>query len=125
MNLGQEGRGYVKVSDIRHLDDGRFVVVYTWLYTRKDIISELLLDGKFSREDQHYINQNWPYDAQYRYMVSTNRSITLWDTAIRPAPKHVFNETCQDFVYRTISCMRRISPIHDRSVKWMKEMLEL
>lgn len=125
VNLGQEGRGYAKVSDIRHLGDGRFAVVYAWLYTRKDVISEFLVDGKLSRESRRHINHNWPHDAHYSYMVSTNRTITLWDTAIRAAPKYVLNEICQELVYRTTPRMRRMSSIHDRPMKWMKEILNL
>jgi hypothetical protein len=34
-----------KVSDLQSLDDGRFAVVYCWLYTREDILDELKVDG--------------------------------------------------------------------------------
>lgn len=71
-----------KVSDIRCLDDGRYVVVYTWLYTREQIIEELEVDGKLSLRDRAHLDRMWPLGDRYRYILSTNRTITLWDTAI-------------------------------------------
>src|SRR3981189_3630320 len=39
VHLDQGMEEYAKVSDLRRLEDGRFVVVYTWFYTRQNIES--------------------------------------------------------------------------------------
>lgn len=112
-----------KVSDIRCLDDGRYIVVYTWLYTREQIIQEMEVDGKLSRRDRAHLDIMWPLGDRYQYMLSTNRTITLWDTAIGRAPKEVTTSLCYSVIYSTTPTSRRIWSIENPRFKWMKRIL--
>lgn len=112
-----------KVSDIRCLDDGRYVVVYTWLYTREQIIEELEVDGKLSLRDRAHLDRMWPLGDRYRYMLSTNRTITLWDTAIGQAPEEVTSSLCYSAIYSTTPTSRRIWNVENPRYKWMKRIL--
>ena len=97
-----------KVSDVRWLDDGRFVVVYCWLYTREEILDELQIDGAISAPALANLDQMWPPSVPYKYMLSTNRTITLWDTVIERAPHEVSFSLCYSAIYSTTPTSRRI-----------------
>ncbi|KAL7648992.1 hypothetical protein ACMYSQ_012609 [Aspergillus niger] len=112
-----------KVSDLRSLDDGRFVVVYCWLYTREDIIDELKIDGAVPSSALANLNQMWPPGVRYNYMLSTNRTITIWDTAVeRVSPESSFN-LCYSAIYSTTPTSRRIWSIENKRFQWMKKIL--
>ncbi|KAL2217281.1 hypothetical protein M432DRAFT_617428 [Thermoascus aurantiacus ATCC 26904] len=125
VHLDQGPEEYAKVSDLRRLEDGRFVVVYTWLYTRQDIESELQIDGALSENFHQHLDQRWPTQSAYKYMLSTNCTITLWDTAIRRAPNHVTDKICQTSIYSTTPSARKIWSANNPSFKWMKQIFAL
>lgn len=116
---------FAKVSDIRSLDDGRFVVVYCWLYTREDILDELKIDGALPSSALANLNQMWPPGVRYSYMLSTNRTITIWDTAIERVPPEVSFSLCYSAVYSTTPTSRRIWSIDNKRFRWMKKILHL
>ncbi|KAJ6103957.1 hypothetical protein N7486_004179 [Penicillium sp. IBT 16267x] len=45
VDIGPRGIDYAKVSDLRRFSDGRYVIVYAWLYTRNEIARELEVDA--------------------------------------------------------------------------------
>lgn len=112
-----------KVSDVRWLDDGRFVVVYCWLYTREEILDELHVDGAIPSSALANLNQMWPPHVPYKYMLSTNRTITLWDTAIDRALQKVSFGLCYSAIYSTTPTSRRIWSIENKRFQWMKKIL--
>ncbi|KAJ5413632.1 hypothetical protein N7509_000259 [Penicillium cosmopolitanum] len=117
------GTSLAKVSDIRCLDDGRYIVVYTWLYTRDEIAEEFEVDGKLSTRDRAYLDKRWPLGNRYRYMLSTNRTVTLWDTAIGQASEEMTTNLCCSAIYSTTPTSRRIWSIENPRYKWMKRIL--
>lgn len=117
------GTSPAKVSDIRCLDDGRYIVVYTWLYTRDEIVEELEVDGKLSARDRAHLDKRWPLGSRFRYMLSTNRTVTLWDTAIGRAPEELATNLCYSAIYSTTPTSRRIWSIENPRYKWMKRIL--
>lgn len=123
VDLGQRGQNYAKVSDLRRLNDGRYIIVYMWLYTRYEIAQELQVNGKMSPNAETHINKMWPADSRNQYILSTNRTITLWDTAIEKAPAVIVNSLCQDAFYSTTSKSRRIVEVGNPRYKWMKKEL--
>ena len=48
----QRGQDYAKVSELRRLGDGRYMVVYMWLYTRLEIAEQLQMTGRISSKPQ-------------------------------------------------------------------------
>jgi hypothetical protein len=123
--VSEEREDIAKVSDIRRLDDGRYVVVYTWVYTREQVAAELETDGVLPERRRKNLDQRWPADAHYRYMMSTNRTITLWDTAISRAPYEVTARLCHSSIYSTTSSERRIWSVENPRIKWARKILEL
>jgi hypothetical protein len=123
VDLGHQGQDYAKVSDLRRLGDGRYIVVYMWLYTRDEIAQELQLNGRMSPSAEAHIKKMWPADSWNRYILSTNRTITLWDTAIEKASAVIANSLCQDSFYSTTSNSRRIVEVSNPRYKWMKNEL--
>ncbi|PYH90012.1 hypothetical protein BO71DRAFT_92848 [Aspergillus ellipticus CBS 707.79] len=116
---------FAKVSDIRSLDDDRFVVVYCWLYTREDILDELKIDDALPSSALANLNQMWPPGVRYSYMLSTNRTITIWDTAIKRVPPEISFSLCYSAVYSTTPISRRIWSIDNKRFRWMKKILYL
>jgi hypothetical protein len=114
-----------KVSDLRRLDDGRFVVVYCWLYTREDILDELKVDGAVPSSALANLNQMWPPGVRYNYMLSTNRTITIWDTAVERVPPETPFNICYSAIYSTTPTSRRIWSIENKRFQWMKRILHL
>ncbi|KAL4936176.1 hypothetical protein BDV06DRAFT_205516 [Aspergillus oleicola] len=116
---------YAKVTDLRSVGDGRYMIVYAWLYTRDQVLEEI---GRHQKARLENINKKWPQDSQYKYILSTNRTVTLWDTVIELAPGDVVRGIHRDIVYVTMDLKksyRYISDITKKQVKWMKEILEL
>lgn len=114
-----------KVSEIRSLGNGRFVVVYCWLYTRQDVLEELKVDGCVPSSATAHLNQMWPTGARFRYMLSTNRTITIWDTAIGHVPQEVLLDICHSAIYSTTPTSRRIWSVENKRYRWMKKILHL
>ncbi|KAL6228853.1 hypothetical protein BDW75DRAFT_226121, partial [Aspergillus navahoensis] len=120
--------GYAKVTDLRDLKDGRFMVVYTWLYTREEISEEYTGNNGVSLHLQENLEQRWPETAEFGYMLSSNRTVTLWDTAICRAPEEVASRICDSFVYLTtpsknITRNRWIYSVKDPRVRWLANIL--
>ncbi|KAJ9654599.1 hypothetical protein H2201_008969, partial [Coniosporium apollinis] len=88
-----------KVTDLRDLEDGRYVVVFAWYYSRADIKSSLERKHGRSKHLSDYLNRHWPETALYRYMLSSDRIITLWDTVQRKAPYDVLKRICPSAFY--------------------------
>ncbi|KAL3455866.1 hypothetical protein BJX64DRAFT_54243 [Aspergillus heterothallicus] len=116
-DFDEDPKAYAKVSDLRCLGDGRYMVVYTWLYTREEILAELP-----SKEGLAMLQTNWPETAPFDYMLSTNRTATLWDTAITRAPESVVSRICPTSVYVTRRFERYIADIDDERLEWMREI---
>jgi hypothetical protein len=116
---------YAKVSEMRHLEDGRYMVVYTWLYTREEIRAEFEIDGTMPDLLQKNLDERWPADATFRFMLSTNRTITLWDTAISRAPKDVIESLGHRFIYSTTPSKRFIWSVNNPRFRWMKKICDL
>ena len=116
---------YAKVSDLRCLDDGRFVLVYTWLYNRLDVERELEIDGAIPHALRQHLNQRWPIRADFQYMLSTNRTVALWDTAIRRASTDIYIKLCQTSIYSTTASSRHIWGVRNPRFAWMRRILIL
>lgn len=82
----EDPKAYAKVSDLRSVGDGRYMVVYTWLYTRDEVLADMETEAGIPEELSENLKQRWPENADYDYMFSTNWTVTLWDTAICLAP---------------------------------------
>jgi hypothetical protein len=113
---------YARVSDLRSLDDGRYMVVYTWLYTRAEILADLETGAGIDQDDLDMLKETWPSRAPFRYMLSTNRTVTLWDTAITHAPAPVGSSICDRSIYVTRPEERWIADINDPEVGWMRSI---
>jgi hypothetical protein len=120
-----DGSGYAKISEMRQLDDGRVLVVYTWLYTRAEVENELQMDGEVPSVLRRHLDQCWPIHAGYRYMLSTNRTITLWDTAVERAPHEVTGNLSATSIYSTTASSRHIWSVRNSKFRWMRHILEL
>jgi hypothetical protein len=120
-----DSEDYAKISEIRRQEDGRYLVVYTWLYTREEVQAELQTDGNIPDVLRKNLNQRWPADATFQYMLSTNRTITLWDTAISPAPRDVVESLCHFSIYSTTPSARCIWSVNSPRFKWMKKIHDL
>lgn len=116
---------YAKVSEMKHLEDGRYMVVYTWLYTREEIRAEFEIDGTVPDLLQKNMDERWPANATFRYMLSTNRTITLWDTAISRAPRDVIESVSHRFIYSTTPSKRFIWSVNHARFNWMKKICDL
>jgi hypothetical protein len=116
---------YAKVTDLRSVGDGCYMVVYTWLYTRGEILADMETDAGIPEELRGNLNQRWPESADYDYMFSTNRTVTLWDTAICLAPDHVVSRIHDSLVYITRPSECWILDINDFRVRWMEKIVEL
>ncbi|EED14479.1 hypothetical protein TSTA_106890 [Talaromyces stipitatus ATCC 10500] len=123
--LEKDRKSYAKISEIRRLDDGRYVVVYTWLYRREEVQAEFETDGIIPRLLRRNLDKRWPADATFQYMLSTNRTITLWDTAISRAPRDVVESVCHSSIYSTTPSTRYIWSVNSPRFKWMKKIHDL
>jgi hypothetical protein len=122
----EEGReSYAKISDMRSLEDGRYMVVYTWLYTREEVQEEFETNGIIPEILHKNLEKRWPVDATFQYMLSTNRTVSLWDTAISRAPREVVEALCHSSIYSTTSSTRSIWSMNNPRFKWVKEIHDL
>jgi hypothetical protein len=118
--LEKDREGYAKISDMRSLEDERYMVVYTWLYTREEVQEEFETDGIIPEILRKNLDKRWPVDATFQYMLSTNRTVTLWDTAISRASREVVDSLCHSSIYSTTPSTRFIWSMNSRRFKWMK-----
>ena len=118
-------RGFAKVSDLRVVDDGRFVIVYTWLYTRDEVVAELHEGGTLSERYREHLNRKWPMGAPYKYMLSTSRTVALWDTALSRAPEEVVSQISTTWIYSTTQRKHKICNVDEPRLRWMKRILDL
>lgn len=125
VDIGQKGRGYAKVSELRRLSDGRYVIVYAWLYTRSQIARELEVDAKLPAHALLYLDTMWPPNAAHKLMLSTNRTITMWDTAIAKAPQSITTSICQYAIYNTTTLLRQIVSVDHPRFHWMRNILTM
>ncbi|KAJ5902764.1 hypothetical protein N7495_003292 [Penicillium taxi] len=125
VDIGPKGIDYAKVSDLRHLSDGRYVVVYAWLYTRNEIARELEVDARLPAHALVHFDSMWPPNTEHKLMLSTNRTITIWDTAIAKAPKKIATSICQYAIYNTTPLSRRIVRVDHPNFQWMREVLTM
>ena len=70
-----------------------------------------------------HINKVWGADSRNQQILNTNRTFTIWDTAIKKAPAVAANNLCQDTIYSTTSKSRRIVEVGNPRYKWMKNEL--
>ncbi|RJE25833.1 hypothetical protein PHISCL_01809 [Aspergillus sclerotialis] len=117
-------KGFAKVSDLRIVDGGRYIIVYTWLYTREEVVAELHEGGALSERYREHLNRKWPVGAPYKYMLSTNRTVTLWDTALTRAPE-VVSQMSTNWIYSTTQRKRKICNVDEPRFRWMKRILDL
>jgi hypothetical protein len=73
--MEQGSEDYARVSDMRHLDDGRYVVEYMRLYTREEIEKELQKDPVLPECFQEHLDQRWPTHAHYKFILNGGHSI--------------------------------------------------
>ncbi|KAL2845072.1 hypothetical protein BJY01DRAFT_247889 [Aspergillus pseudoustus] len=120
-------KAYAKVADLRCLGDGRYMAVYAWLYTREEIAAELKTrtGGVVEKTDLAMLRKKWPRRATFRYMLSTNRTVTLWNTAITRAPPSVVSSICGSSVYVTRRLERYIADIDDERLEWMRGIFHM
>ncbi|CRG92698.1 hypothetical protein PISL3812_09763 [Talaromyces islandicus] len=118
--LEKDRESYAKISDIRGLDDGRYMVVYTWLYTREEVQEEFETDGIIPEVLRKNLERRWPADATFQYILSTNCTVTLWDTAISRAPSEVVESLCHSSIFSTTRLTRAIWSMNSPRFKWMK-----
>ena len=59
-----------KISKIRAVGDGRYLVLLAWCYTRQDMQKEF-------PSRPNFVDSHWPSNAQYKYMLSSNWTITM------------------------------------------------
>ena len=123
VDIGQKGQGYAKVSDLRRLSDGRYVVVYAWLYARSQIVRKMEIDADLPAQAQVNIDTMWPPNAAHELMLSTNRTITMWDTAIARAPRIITESICLYAIYNTTTLSRQIVGVDHPRFQWMREIL--
>ena len=55
-----------------------------------------------------HLDRMWPLKVRYKYMLSTNRTITIWDTAIERVPDSISKSLCYSAIYSTTPRSRRI-----------------
>ncbi|KAJ9651635.1 hypothetical protein H2201_009268, partial [Coniosporium apollinis] len=114
-----------KIIEMRDLEDGRYMVVFAWYYTRADIKRELKPKRRRSKQLCNSLDRYWPPNAPYEYMLSTDRIITLWDTVQRKAPSDVLNAICADAFYIITGSKREVCESSDPRYKWMEKILDL
>ena len=114
-----------KVSDIRYLRHKCYLVVLTWYYTRDEIKKELWSCRTIPKQRQAHLDAQWLPDAPFTHMLSSNRTINMWNTLRRKASPEVMVNLCPDKFYVTTDSIRKIFKAGHPSYKWMKELLYL
>jgi hypothetical protein len=111
--------GLAKVSEIRQLGPELTLVVTAWCYTRDGIEQEL------PEERQAHLDRYWPRGASFSYMLSSNRTITIWNAIRGKASPEVMAKLCPDKFYVTTNSFRKIYKAGNPNYKWMKKLLHL
>lgn len=111
---------YAKATEMKRYDERRYIVVYTWLYTREEVGSELQIGGVMPDSFQKYLDRKWPGSACHKYMFSTNRTLSIWDTVICRAPKEVRAKICDDAIYQTTQTERKILSKKYHGMNWTR-----
>ncbi|KAH8701589.1 hypothetical protein BGW36DRAFT_355743 [Talaromyces proteolyticus] len=123
-----------KVSELSTYHDNQFAVVCVWLYKREEIVEDLIAHGtagsRTLTDDKswRHINERWDMKQEGfvggDYMLSTKRTIVLWDTAlIRLAPEGVSTRVCQNLIYDVNLSSREICDVNNPAMHWMKKIL--
>lgn len=89
------------------------------------IIAEFQIENGFPQHLLKNLEQMWPEDAQYHYMISTNRTITLWDTAVLLALEEVVSRLCYSSIYSTTPTKRWIWSVENSGCRWVRKILAL
>jgi len=103
-----------KVTDIRRLDHERHPLVLAWYYTGEEI-----------QEEFEGLDEQWPLNAPFAYMLSSNRTIVMLDTLRGKALPEVMSQLCPDMFYVTTNSVRKICKARHPHYKWMKKLLDL
>jgi hypothetical protein len=98
---------------------------HSWLYTREEVIAELQTEDGLPERFREHISRRWPINADYRYMFSTNQTVTLWDTAISRAPEEVTSRIYYSSIYSTTPSTRWIWSVDNPRFRWMKKILDM
>jgi hypothetical protein len=114
-----------KVSEIRYLGDERYLLVLVWYYTREEIKEELRGSRTISKRRQAHLDAQWPPDTPFSHMLSSNRTINMWDTLRGKASPKVMANLCPNKFYITTKSIRKIYKAGHPNYKWMKELLYL
>ena len=69
--------GLAKVWEIKELNDGRWLLVLFWYYTRGEVEEELKVGGRIPRNHHDHLNYFWLSNALYTHILSTNHMITM------------------------------------------------
>jgi hypothetical protein len=109
--------GVAKVTEIRRLDRERHLLLLAWYYTRDEIHRE--------SGSSVALDMIWPLDAPFTYMLSSNRTIVMWDTLRGTASSEVMQRLCPDMFYITTNSTRRIHKTDSHRYKWMQGLLNL
>jgi hypothetical protein len=121
--------GLAKVSDIRRLGPKCYLVVLAWYYTRDDIREELRGLRRIPKQRQADLDAQWPPYALFSYMLSSNRTLNIWDTLRGKASPEIMAKLCPDKFYVTTnnpnSHIRKICKAEYPSYKLMEELLYL
>jgi hypothetical protein len=73
----RDSSGLAKISSIKSLPDGRWLLVLVWYYSRPEIAQEFNVGRKIPKDRREHLNRFWPADAPYTHMLSNNRTITM------------------------------------------------
>jgi hypothetical protein len=111
--------GVAKVIEIRRLDHERHLLLLAWYYTRDEIQEES------GSADASHLDRHWPLDASFTYMLSSNRTIAMWDTLRGTASSEVMEKLCPDMFYITTDSVRRVHKTSSHHYKWMRDLLNL
>ncbi len=114
--------GLAKVSEIRELGPECDLVVLAWYYPRDGIEEELRGPRKVPKNRQAHLDVHWPANAQFDYMLSSNRTINMFNTLRRKAP---MAKVCLDKYYVTTEIIRKICNARNPNYKWMEKLLRL
>jgi hypothetical protein len=79
-------------------------LMLAWYYTGDEIQDEI------GSNDTSHPDRHWPLDARFTCMLSSNRTITMWDTLRGTASPEVLEKLCPDMFYITTDSVRRVAP---------------
>lgn len=122
------------ISDMTSFhDDAQVAVVCVWLYTRADILEDMVRHGGVCHEAaKRYLHSNWPTainDSETNrvdYMLTTERTLVVLDgedAHVKPAPSHVATRLCRDAIYHADASERRICDVNEAAFGWLNKIL--